>query len=103
MGIELYFRAFLEWIAYGFISAYPIAQFQYRRLITCKIYKRMSCQNGQHIKVIGKLPVHLVGTHFRAQVWWIDEEHHTMCVLILIEHLLVVFRHNGQSVQIVAT
>ena len=101
--IKFHLCALLERITYGLVSSYPVAQFQYGRLVAREIYKRVSCKNSQHIEVIGKPPVHFIGTHLRAQIRGVNEEHHIGCILILIEHLFIVCRHNSKSVQIVTT
>ena len=61
----------------------------------------MPGQDGEHIEVIGKFPVHTVSAYFGTQIRRVHQEHHIRDVLVLCEYLLVVTRNNGDAFEVV--
>ena len=100
VGIELSAVAIFKGVANKLISTYPFTQLYYGRLVRGEVNEPMSGKNGQHIKVVRQLPVHLVGRAIRAQVRRVDQEHDTRHVLVLLKYLPVVTGGNGQPVEI---
>ena len=61
----------------------------------------MSGENGEHIEVVRQLPIHVVRADIRAQVGWVDEEHYSRRVLVLLDEFLVVAGHHGDALEVV--
>ena len=74
VGIELLTVAVLKGVADELVFTYPFTKLHYRRLVRSEVNEAMSGENGQHVKVIRQLPIHLVGLAIRTQVWGIDED-----------------------------
>lgn len=61
----------------------------------------MTGEDSKHIEVIGQFPIHPVGLAVRTQIGWIDEEHYTGHIFVLLKHLLVIAGSDCQTVEII--
>lgn len=90
VGIELPAVAVFKGVADEFVLAYPFTKLHYGRLVRGEVNEPMSGENGQHIKVIRQLSVHLVCFAVCAQIWRVNEEHHIGYILVLLEQLTII-------------
>lgn len=100
-SVELNLSTSSERVAYCLVLAQPLTELHDRGLIRCEVHKGVFLQHRQDIEVVGHSPIHIICTDLGTQIWRVHQEHHMGRILVLLEQLFVVARHNLNTLQIV--